>query len=514
MHMKRGTILCALAVLAGMTGLLPAQTQVYSAYMTAAYEVPAAGTSKAVGNALAILDVADRSLQVAVTATGFGPAPHAVASGHIHYGDRKTNGGVFKPLTVDATGNGITLIRLSADEMYLLQQQNFYVNLHTAADASGAIRGQLVRIPSGSLRYLAQLSGAKEIGAGHSKATGMAMLLMNMDRTLSCFITTGSWAAGGDAILEAGIFMGGSKSAGTLWKSMTMNQQGQGAAIFKLTESEQAQLLKSELFVNIATAGFPKGAIRGQLEGEPGPSLQYVLSRSSTTGSVKVSPGEGPSVLDAEALKSRRLVELITQALSQTPTQITASALFDATEFPKGPQRYVAMALTPVVLSPETSFSVLPGLPVSPEWIPEGVSQADFTGLYLSDYSVSVDDLTINNVNARSYLFGPMTVPGYQFGEETGAKPSMLTAYNLTFKIRTKGRYLVTIHWLTRKTLIKGGSSTGSNLGAMDMSISVPVIVTDSASGPVFSESWNSEIPGWSDLSERILGLQRQAAGM
>jgi len=119
----------------------------FKADLSGASEVPPVTTAGR-GTATAALDTATKTLTWTVTYSGLtGPATAA----HIH-GPAATgaNAGVLVPL-VPAGGNFANPIKGSATltdaQISDLEAGRTYVNLHTADNKAGEIRGQLVRAP-------------------------------------------------------------------------------------------------------------------------------------------------------------------------------------------------------------------------------------------------------------------------------------------------------------------------------------------------------------------------------
>jgi len=131
------TIAGAVAILAGCQSMAPmmgAQTVA----LTGANEVPPV-TTTATGSATVLID-ADRSVRVTVTVAGMTPT-----ASHIHEGAAGANGPVIVPFT--KTGD---LTFASADGAKLTDAQyaaykagNLYINVHSAKNPGGEVRGQI-----------------------------------------------------------------------------------------------------------------------------------------------------------------------------------------------------------------------------------------------------------------------------------------------------------------------------------------------------------------------------------
>jgi len=125
------------------SGAAEAETKIFRATLDGASEVPP-DTSAGTGAATATLDTATGKLSWNVTYSGLtGPAKAA----HIHGpADPGKNAGVVIPFTVKASpikGSAT----LTAAQMADLEAGKYYVNIHTAANKGGEIRGQLQPAP-------------------------------------------------------------------------------------------------------------------------------------------------------------------------------------------------------------------------------------------------------------------------------------------------------------------------------------------------------------------------------
>ena len=132
----------SLGLLALLLSVAPsALAQTYVATLAGANEVPAVATD-ASGTVFATVD------GTSVTITGsFSGLASAYAASHVHAGEAGTNGGVLFPLapTVDADERGGTFdetLTFSQDQLDALAAGSLYVNVHSADNSGGEIRGQ------------------------------------------------------------------------------------------------------------------------------------------------------------------------------------------------------------------------------------------------------------------------------------------------------------------------------------------------------------------------------------
>ncbi len=198
----------------------------------------------------------------------------SIAAAHFHNAAAGADGGVVRTITGDFTGNTAAGFWTSTDSEPLtdaliaeLVAGNLYLNVHTAANGGGEIRGQ-VRLSSG-MGFEAGLTAAQEVHVvTPDTATGTASLTLT-DAGLAFKVTveglsgpiTGAHfhnaAAGTDGSVVrpiTGDFAGNTASG--LWTS---------ADTEPLTAALITELLAGNLYLNVHTAANGAGEIRGQV---------------------------------------------------------------------------------------------------------------------------------------------------------------------------------------------------------------------------------------------------------
>jgi hypothetical protein len=139
--MLRRAVLAAV-VSVGFIGTASAATQQYHAMLSGKQEVPPT-TSSGTGTFAASLDTASKTLTYTLTFENLtGPATAA----HIHGpAARGKNAGVVVPLGGASPASPVTGSATLTDEQIKdLRAGKYYVNVHTAANKGGEIRGQIV----------------------------------------------------------------------------------------------------------------------------------------------------------------------------------------------------------------------------------------------------------------------------------------------------------------------------------------------------------------------------------
>ena len=272
MHRLPGSLLRSLVLLAALC-LVPT-TGWAQAYLVAQLSgnqenPPVAGTGH--GTAAFTLIGADLIYSLSVEGlTG------AITGAHIHSGERGVNGGVVFSLAGDfidpPTGPGTTAIGnvsgLSTAQIADLLAGQYYVNIHTAGNPAGEVRGQIDL--AGGTHLSADLSGSDENPpvAGSGRGTAALTLTeegLQIDLTvtgLSGPVTAAHFHGGDIGVNGAVAFDLGPGLSGNharaLWR--------RGPAAPDLTPALIAELLTGRLYINVHTAANPGGEIRGQVQ--------------------------------------------------------------------------------------------------------------------------------------------------------------------------------------------------------------------------------------------------------
>jgi len=180
--------------------------------------------------------------------------------------------GVSGPVVIDI-GGGISGNRISGwitdateEEVIEMLKGNLYVNVHTAMNPNGEIRGQVYRY----LRegYTIALDGGQEVPANSSMATGAGivsvdrgqsnahvMFVVNAEMVQGAHFHLGVTGTNGpvnfdmtDLLMNNGVF--------TYWKSTDATP---------FTVGNSVQFRNDSLYLNVHTQNFPNGEIRGQV---------------------------------------------------------------------------------------------------------------------------------------------------------------------------------------------------------------------------------------------------------
>ena len=136
MEMKRSLV--ALAIVAvGAWGVTLALAKDVKVTLSGANEVPPVTTTATGEGTISVAD--DGTVSGSVTTKGVNGT-----AAHIHIGAAGKNGGVIVPLTKDGDTYKVPAgAKLNAEQMAAFKAGDLYVNVHSAANPNGELRGQL-----------------------------------------------------------------------------------------------------------------------------------------------------------------------------------------------------------------------------------------------------------------------------------------------------------------------------------------------------------------------------------
>lgn len=188
-----------------------------------------------------------------------------ITGAHLHIGSSGENGNVVADLSALVDNNTIVSEVHTNTFLDALMSGNVYLNIHTIQHPDGEIRGQLTAMPG--IYFDAMLDGNQEVPAVSMLGTGMAGLHLNptMDTLSYNLVLNGlSGPAQGAHFHAAG--MG---SNGSVVVNLSNNINGNNISGIvtgtDLTPHLLADMLSGNIYVNVHTAQFPDGEIRGQI---------------------------------------------------------------------------------------------------------------------------------------------------------------------------------------------------------------------------------------------------------
>jgi hypothetical protein len=188
---------------------------------------------------------------------------------HVHQAPAGEDGGVVFPLEVAAdeamtSGRFGATVDVSAEQIETLLAGGMYVNVHTSGFGAGEVRGQL--FPT-TLTSTTTLSGANENPPVDTNASGSATATMN---GFDLFVE-GDFAGLTDDFTVGHIHVAPAGTNGPVVFPLVLDvdadeRGGTYTVETVLTESQRADFVAGNYYVNIHSAFAPGGEIRGQFD--------------------------------------------------------------------------------------------------------------------------------------------------------------------------------------------------------------------------------------------------------
>ena len=235
--------------------LTPIGPLAFETFLNGDQETPPVTTS-AVGIAVAGLNATLDSLTYFVQATGLTPT-----AAHFHKAAPGTAGGVVVALVQSPVANLYTAkIAVNSTFVSDLLNGNIYVNIHTAANPGGEIRGQMEPL----LRrvYAFDLCGDQEVPATGSSAQGAAVISTDRLNTHLSYLYVVDGLSG--PATAAHIHDGAFGVGGPVY--LPVNTPAPvGSGQFQISGTDAVKLESGNTYLNVHTAANPGGEIRGQV---------------------------------------------------------------------------------------------------------------------------------------------------------------------------------------------------------------------------------------------------------
>lgn len=249
------------------------QAQTYGAVLTGSQERPTPVTSAGWGNATVSFDATRANVNVTLTIKNLTGPPVAA---HIHEkAAGSDSGGVVIGFTPLASFSGGTLtgtfpVDAALAGRIVTNPGNFYVNVHTAANPNGEIRGDLTPISGQYIYYANELRGTNEVPATGSSAVGAFFITIDTINKMLTWDVTSNVANPTLAHIHNNVAgaNGGIIVNFALTPSAFTNGRTSGSiSIAGLTDTQFNDLITKpqNFYVNVHSTTNGGGEIRGQL---------------------------------------------------------------------------------------------------------------------------------------------------------------------------------------------------------------------------------------------------------
>ncbi len=250
-----------LALLDGLAPPPPAfnADMTYNVSLTGSQEVPAVDT---MSEATAVVEIDEDlpAFSVSVDVSGLTD----VTGVHVHDGGLGMNGPVAFPLTDVGDGTYVlTQTNISPSNLDALTSGEWYLNVHTEANPSGEVRGQIVADTTAVVTF--PLSGNQSVPAVDTMASGSGYALYDTTSD-SVYLVAATTI---DNATMAHIHSGFAGENGGVVVTLVENEMTAGTwmtdGYVELEEAVASQLLSGGHYVNVHTEANPSGEIRGQI---------------------------------------------------------------------------------------------------------------------------------------------------------------------------------------------------------------------------------------------------------
>ncbi|KAA9339472.1 CHRD domain-containing protein [Hymenobacter busanensis] len=293
------------------------------AQLTGAQEAPAVNTA---ARGVASFTFNENRDTLFVTAA-FNGLSGPITNAHVHEGARGVSGPVITPLFQFVNGNRLQGFLTGADidkakiSKYL--RGEYYINVHTAANPAGEIRGQ-IEVET-DVEYSANINGAQEVPAVNTQASGYGTFNLSQDQGTMKFrvVMSGLSGPATNAHFHTGaVGVSGPVIIGVFQFASGNLIEGEVAT----TPAFLTALASGQIYFNVHTAANPGGEIRGQVL----PTIRAVAHDARLDGSQMVpavtTPAKGVSVLRLNTTLDTLRLTVAHTGLSGAPTSLVLYA--------------------------------------------------------------------------------------------------------------------------------------------------------------------------------------------
>ncbi len=231
----------------------------FMATISGANEVPVVNTDGK-GLASVIYTSNTNVLEINVLATDLtGP----ITGIHFHKGATGTNGAVVENLTTKLVGNTIMVKLQAGSYISDLRNGDLYINIHTAANPSGEIRGQLTAVKG--LYFDSWMDGKQEAPAATNKTIGLSIGAISSSLDKMRIMTVVDNASG--PITGAHIHKSPLGVSGGVVTNLSAGINGNSILNENIVVNADLlnDYLAGNLYINLHSTYFPNGEVRGQI---------------------------------------------------------------------------------------------------------------------------------------------------------------------------------------------------------------------------------------------------------
>jgi hypothetical protein len=262
----------------------------FTANLTTSQEVPAVTNSKAKGVAYFMLDEKAQTLTVSGV---FDSLSGPVTGCHFHKNVSGKTAGVLFNMNTSVKGNRLYNVfkipgDLSKDVIRAMIQDSVYINVHTALNTSGEIRGQVTL--EKDYHFWSFLTGAEEVPIVNTLADGLGSFVLSQDLSKLEYKVLVSGLSG--PITGAHLHYGTPGTTGGVAYPLSYTGNVLKGSL-NLRSSFIDSLARNLIYINIHTAANPNGEIRGQMRYLGPLGFDIELNGANETPTPIVTPAKG-----------------------------------------------------------------------------------------------------------------------------------------------------------------------------------------------------------------------------
>jgi hypothetical protein len=241
-----------------------------SAALTSGQEVPppTPGAQRAAGSFAATAtwngDGADFTWQLS-----FRDLTGAATAAHIHVAPRGQAGPVAVPLCSPCTNGQRGMAKLDVGTISAINHGQAYVNIHTAENPAGEVRGQITLWDKMAVTLRPRQVTTRVVGTTLKTRGGFTATFRSVDRTDARMTWRLEWLALTGKPTSVGIHVGARGKVGRMIFFLCGNDKrpciNKRSRTDRLSPAQAQALMAGDFYVLIRTARNPKGEVRAQL---------------------------------------------------------------------------------------------------------------------------------------------------------------------------------------------------------------------------------------------------------
>jgi CHRD domain/Secretion system C-terminal sorting domain len=291
----------------------------YTSRMLGSKEIPAVTTS-AFGAASFFLSQNNTKLEYKIVANGLSGA---ITVAHLHFGAANRSGSPAYTLT--GTGNVLTgVLDVNAAFIDSLIAGNVYANIHTGANQTGEIRGQLDKNEIG-IGFDGLMDGSQEVPAVTTTARGIVVGSIHHNLDSVTFGILGSGLTPNAAHIHGGLVTG---TGGVILNPGAVNATIPNfySGTLAISLADITKILRGESYGNMHTVTNSGGEIRGQISTVLLDGVVADICGAQEVPAVPTSNGQATAIMTFDRLKTLATIQAAKTGLTVTSAHVHIGA--------------------------------------------------------------------------------------------------------------------------------------------------------------------------------------------